>query len=124
MQNIKIGAFLIGVKDLTKSRKFYEKVFGMEIVEFRPPFMQGKLGDFEFNIEENADYREKDWAKHNIGTRKSFTFEVEDVFAFFELATKHGASVIHEPQKQEWGWYDGVIADIDGNEFVIEQEIK
>ncbi len=123
MQKIKVGVMLIGVTDLNIAKPFYEKVFGMEIAEFRPPFMQAKLGDSEFNIEENAPYREKDWAKHNIGSRKAFTFEVEDIFEFIKNAKDNGAVLIQEPVKQAWGWYDAVIADPDGNEFVIEHEI-
>lgn len=124
MQKIKIGVMLIGVSDLKKAKPFYEKVFGIQAVDFRPPFMQGRLGDSEFNIEENADYRSKDWAKHNIGGRKTFTFQVEDIFEFIKNAKDAGATVVEEPVKQKWEWYDAVIADPDGNEFVIEQEIK
>jgi predicted enzyme related to lactoylglutathione lyase len=40
-----------------------------------------------------------------------------------EQAKKHGATIVSEPVKQTWGWYDAVIADFDGNEFVIEQKI-
>lgn len=120
---IKLGVLLIGVIDLNKSRPFYEKVFGIETVEFRPPFMQGKLGDIEFNIEENAEYRHSNWAKKNIGGRKSFTFQVEDIAAFLKIVTEAGGTVIEEPVKQSWGWYDALISDLDGNEFVIEQKI-
>ena len=123
MQKTEIGVMLIGVKDLSKAKPFYEKVFGIEVVDFRPPFMEGKLGDVEFNIEENADYRIEGWAKHNIGTRKSFTFQVDDIFEFIKNAKEAGASVVIEPVKQHWGQYEAVIADPDMNEFIIEQEI-
>jgi predicted enzyme related to lactoylglutathione lyase len=124
MKDIKVGTMLIGVSDLNKSRSFYEKVFGIETIEFRPPFMQGKLGDTEFNIEENASYRDSDWASKNIATRKSFTFQVGDIYKFIDEAKKAGARIVKEPTKQEWGWYEAIIADMDGNEFVIDQEIK
>ncbi len=120
----KIGVLLIGVNDLKKSKPFYEKVFGIQTVEFRPPFMEGRLGDVEFNIEENADHRHANWATKNIGGRKSFTFEVDDIFTFLETVKEAGGRVLEEPVKQEWGWYDAVISDLDGNEFVIEQKVK
>lgn len=123
MQSIRLGVLLIGVSDLNKARPFYESVFDIETVDFRPPFMQGKLGEIEFNIEENASYRSSDWAKKNIGNRKSFTLEVDDIFTFLDNAEKAGARVIEKPTKQEWGWYDAVVSDMDGNEFVIEQKI-
>ena len=121
--NTRLGTILIGVKDLNISRKFYEEILGIEIIDFRPPFMEGKLGDTEFNIEENADYRDSDWAEKNIGGRKSFTLEVDDILKFIENAKINGVKIIHEPKKQDWGWYDAVISDVDGNEFVIEQEV-
>ena len=124
MQKVTFGTILIGVSDLNKARPFYESVFGLVFDEFRPPFASATLGDVEFNIEENADYRASDWAQKNIGTRKSCTFQVEDIFAFMKDATASGATIVKEPIKQKWGWYDGVIADEDGNEFVIEQEAK
>ncbi|MEK7645401.1 MAG: VOC family protein [Patescibacteria group bacterium] len=122
MQKVTFSTILIGVSDLNKARPFYEKVFGLKFDEFRPPFASATLGDIEFNIEENADYRSPDWAQKNIGTRKSCTFRVEDIFVFMKDAVTLGATVVHGPMKQHWGWYDGVIADSDGNEFVIEQE--
>ena len=123
MQKIKLGALLIGVSDLSKAKIFYEKVFGVETVEFRPPFMQGKLGNTEINLEEDAPYRIQDWASKNIGTRKSFSFQVEDIFSFIENAEKNGATILEPAKKQDWGWYDAVISDPDGNELLIEQEI-
>ncbi len=124
MGNIKLGSLLIGVSDLHKARTFYEKVFGMNTVEFRPPFMQANLNGIEFNIEEDAEYRSKDWSKNNIGGRKVFSFYVDDIFEFLNEARTNGATVVEEPKKEPWGWYDAVIADPDGNEFVISQEIK
>ena len=115
---------LIGVTDLNKAKPFYENVFGIVATDFRPPFMQAKLGDTEFNIEEDAEYRMKGWAKHNIGGRKAFSFQVEDIFEFLENAKAYDAIIVEEPIRQQWGWYEAAIADPDGNEFVIEQEIK
>ncbi len=124
MKKISLGSLLIGVSDLNKARTFYEKVFGMKTIEFRPPFMQASLNEIEFNIEEDADYRGKDWSKNNIGGRKAFSFYVDDIFDFITDARACGAIVVEEPKKEPWEWYEAVIADPDGNEFVISQEIK
>ena len=124
MQKVTLGSILIGVSDLNKARPFYENVLGFVFDEFRPPFASAMLGDIEFNIEENADYRALDWAQKNIGGRKSCTLQVENIFTFLKEAAEQGGRVLKEPVKQTWGWYDAVIADIDGNEFVIEQEAK
>lgn len=124
MKNISLGSLLIGVSDLNKARTFYEKVFNMKTIEFRPPFMQADLNGVEFNIEEDADYRKKDWSKNNVGGRKAFSFYVDDIFEFVDNAKSNGAHVVEEPKKEPWGWYDAIISDQDGNEFVISQEIK
>ncbi|MEI6346092.1 MAG: VOC family protein [bacterium] len=124
MQKVTFSTILIGVSDLNKARPFYENVLGFVFDEFRPPFASATLGDIEFNIEENADYRAPDWAQKNIGGRKSCTFQVADIVAFLKEAQQHEAKIVHEAVKQPWGWYTAEIADADGNEFVIEQEAK
>ena len=120
---VKVGSVLIGVTDLEDAKEFYTKVFNLKVEDYRPPFMQAMLGDTEFNIEEDADYRDKDWADENIGGRKSVTFEVDDIFEFFKRAKKYGAEVVKEPEMKPWSWYEGIISDPDENEFVIEQEV-
>jgi len=119
---IKISSILIGVADLNKSRPFYEKVFGFNFDEFRPPFASAMMGDIEFNIEEAAEYRSTDWAKKNVGGRKSVTFETDNLDAFLKIALREGGKIIEEPAKQPWNMYDAVISDLDGNEFIISME--
>ena len=121
---IKISSILIGVSDLNKARPFYEKVFGFSFDEFRPPFASAMMGNTEFNIEEDAEYREKNWGKKNVAGRKSVTFETDNLDAFLETVVQEGGKVVEGPIRQPWGWHNAVISDLDGNEFVIEQEIK
>jgi predicted enzyme related to lactoylglutathione lyase len=119
---VTLGVNLIGVRDLKRARPFYEKIIGMHFIEFRPPFAEATLGKALFNIEEDAQYREKEWAKKNIGGRKSCVFDVKDMDYFLKRATKAGARIIEQPKLQPWGWINAVITDLDGNEFCIEQE--
>ena len=122
-QTIRLGMNIIGVSDLTKSRSFYEHVLGMTFTEFRPPFAEAILGKAVFNIEEDSTEREKGWKQKHIGGRKSCTFQVSNMTTFLAKAIKAGATIIKQPEKRPWGWIDAVIADRDGNEFGIEQEI-
>ncbi len=119
---IKISSILIGVNSLPKAKPFYEKVFGFVFDEFRPPFASAMMGDVEFNIEEDETYRHADWGKKNVGGRKSVTFQTDNLNAFLKIVLQEGGKIIEEPAKQPWGWYNSVISDLDGNEFVIEQE--
>ena len=105
---IQVSSLLIGVRDLNKSRSFFEDVFGMKTIEFRPPFMEGELGGVEFNIEEDAPNRSKNWAKYNIGTRKSFSFGTDDIEAFLKIVEEKGGKIIEPITKQSWGYYEAV----------------
>jgi predicted enzyme related to lactoylglutathione lyase len=121
---VKVSSILIGVSDLNKARPFYENVFGMKFDEFRPPFASATLGDTEFNIEENASYRPSDWSTLYIGGRKQVSFKTDDLDAFLKQAELSGAKIIKEIETKPWGWKESIIADPDGNEFIIEQEIQ
>lgn len=120
---IKVSSILIGVTDLNKSKPFYEEILGMTFDEFRPPFASAKLNGIEFNIEENADYRTKDWAEKYIGGRKQVSFQVDDLEQFLQKSSDFGAEIIQQIETKSWGWKEAIIADIDGNEFIIEQEL-
>lgn len=116
---------LIGVRSLEQSRDFYEHALGMKFLEFRPPFAEAILDDkYLFNIEENADYRSEDWAKHHIGGMKSSVFETDDLEAFLEKVRKYGGTVISGPTKEPWGYTIAHFSDPSGNIFIVEQEDK
>ncbi len=119
---IKVSSILIGVSNLEKSKPFYENVFGMKFEEFRPPFASAMVNDIEFNIEENAPYRSTDWANIYIGGRKHVSFETDDLISFLERAEHCGAKIIKNIEQTPWGWKEAIIADFDGNEFIVEQE--
>ncbi|MES2470777.1 MAG: VOC family protein [Patescibacteria group bacterium] len=119
---LKVSSILIGVSDLNKARPFYENVFGMKFEEFRPPFASAVLDGIEFNIEENASYRSSDWAELYIGGRKQVSFETDNLENFLKQAESLGAKIIKDIETKPWGWKEAIIADLDGNEFIIEQE--
>lgn len=115
---------MIGVKDLNKARDFYERVFGFKFEEFRPPFASSTLDGIEFNIEEDADYRSPDWASLYIGGRKPFSFQTDNLEEFLQTAEQGGAKIIKGIEVKPWGWQEAIIADPDGNEFIVEQEVN
>lgn len=120
---LKVSSILIGVTDLNKARPFYENVFGMKFDEFRPPFASTTLGDIEFNIEENATYRSSDWSKLYIGGRKQVSFQTANLDLFLKHAESFGSKIVKGIETKPWGWKEVIIADPDGNEFIIEQEV-
>lgn len=119
---IKVSSILIGVKDLNISKSFYENILGREFIEFRPPYSLAVQSGIEFNIEEDAEYRNKDWAQIYIGGRKQVAFEVSDLEAFINDLKINNIKIIQGIEVKQWGWKEAIIADIDGNEFIIEQK--
>ena len=120
---LKVSSILIGVNDLNKAKSFYEQVFGFQFKEFRPPFASATFDGIEFNIEENADYRAADWASNYIGGRKHVSFETDNLEQFIAKAESLGTKIIEAPQEKPWGWKEAVIADPNGNEFIVEQKL-
>lgn len=120
---VHVSSILIGVSNLEQARPFYEQVLGMTFGEFRPPFASVTLDGVEFNIEEDAPYCPSTWAATYIGGRKHVSFETDDLNTFLEEATRYGARVVQSSEEKLWGWKEAIIADQDGNEFIIEQEV-
>lgn len=121
---IKISSIVIGVKSLEQAILFYTQVLGVTFNEFRPPFASFEIDNVEFNLEENSPERDIAWAKNYIGGRKGICFVVEDLKSFLLNAEKYHAQIIKQPKIMPWGWIEAVIADGDGNEFLIEQKLQ
>lgn len=119
---VKLGANLIGVKDVTKAKEWYSKIFGMKVVEYRPPeFLEMKLGKNIFYIETANPKRAKGFEEEfNVGGRSSAIFEVGDIHKFISRCRKNRVKIVVMPVKQFWGDWNAVIADPDGNEFIID----
>lgn len=121
---IKFSSILIGTKNLEKARGFYENLLGVKFAEFRAPFASFEFDGIEFNVEEDDDYRKPNWADMYIGGRKPFSFEVTDLDEFLKNAELLGAKVIQSPENKPWGWKEAVLADLDDNEFIVEQRVN
>lgn len=121
---ISLGANLIGVKDILKARAWYTKVFGMKTVECRPPeFLEMKLGTNTFYIETKNPKRAQGFKEEfRVGERSSAIIAVSDIKKFIANCKKLKVKIIVPPVKQFWGGWNAVIADPDGNEFIIDQD--
>ncbi|MBM3230365.1 hypothetical protein FJZ22_01780 [Candidatus Pacearchaeota archaeon] len=121
---ITLGANLIGVKDILKAKKWYAQVFGMKTVECRPPeFLEMTLGKNTFYIETKNPKRAKGFEEEfRVGERSSAIIVVSDMHAFIKKCKKLKVTIIVQPVQQFWGGWNAVIADPDGNEFIIDQD--
>jgi predicted enzyme related to lactoylglutathione lyase len=106
-----------------KSKVFYENVFGVTFDEVRPPFSNFYLNGIEFMVEENTSEREGGWAEKYIGRDMGICLQVENIDEFLKEVVSHGGSLVKEVVKKPWGSLEAKCADIDGNIFIIEQDI-
>lgn len=122
-QKIKLNSVLVGVRDIIKSVKFYESVFGVTFSEIRPPFSCFTFDGIEFNIEEISPERSVGWEEKYIGTAKCIAFEVENMETFLNDVQQAGGKIIVPPRNRPWGWQDAEFSDIDGNIFIVEKKL-
>lgn len=121
--DIRLSANIFFVTDLERSKRWYEDVFGMETVEYRPPeFLEMKLGEAVFYIETANDRRAEGFKEARVGGRMSAIFRVDGLVDTLEEMRTKGACVVVEPVRQFWGGWNAVIADPDGNEFVLDDD--
>lgn len=120
---VSFSAILIGVKDIMKSKDFYEKMLGVTFDEVRPPFSNFYLNGIEFMVEENTAEREDGWSQKYIGRDMGICFQVENMDEFLKDVVSHGGAIVTGVIKKPWGSLEAKFADIDGNIFIIEQNI-
>ena len=120
---VDFGAVLIGVRDILKSKPFYENVFGVMFDEVRPPFSSFTMNGIEFQLEENIPERSEGWEQKYIGTPKGFCFETDDLEGFLKRVTENGGTHT-EVTQHPWGYKDAHFTDVDGNDFIVEQKIE
>ena len=123
MLHAKLSATIIFVTDQPRAKSWYEKVFGMKSIDYRPPeFLEMVLNKDHFYIETESPKRAPGLRNVYIGVRPSAIFVVDNIQKFINHAKKSGATIIVEPVQQFWGDWNAVIADPDGNEFIIDSE--
>ena len=120
---VNLNSLLIGVSSIERSKPFYENVFEVKFDEVRPPFSCFSMNGIEFDIEENSPERSSDWLQKHLGTPKPISFKVENIDDFLSLVLKNNGTVIKEPVVKPWGWREASFADLDGNIFIVEQEV-
>lgn len=118
----RLEANVIFVSDVARAEEWYARMLGMVTVELRPPeFLHMRLGGHSFFIETPSPRRAAGFEGGPVGGRSSVVFGVADVGAFCTFAAAAGAVIRVAPVRQHWGGVNAVIADPDGNEFVLDQ---
>ena len=98
------AATLLIVKDIIKSRQFYERVLGLKLISIH----EGRL-HFEYGGHLIVMFQGESDAiahKHGFDSNSALVFSVEDLDSKINELKSHGVIFIHEtPSKNSWGRY-------------------
>jgi len=120
----RLVAVVLEVSDVDQSMALYQDAFGLDLHE------SDHAGDDRWTSGRHAAaswtegafvhfalYASKEGA---VTSHAQVAFEVEDIDAAHERATKAGAAVVHEPKVQPWG-ISARYRDFDGNTIELTQ---
>lgn len=119
----RVRANLIWVRDVVAAKSWYETVLGFVTIEehANDGFLRMKLGTDEFFIEHHNP--EIHPAFHGApGGRRSFILEADDLVTTIHEIEQKGGKIVQPATKQFYGGWNAIIADPDGNEFLLIEE--
>ena len=113
----------LGVKDLAKSKAFYNDVLGWMPFQDNGGIVMYKLNGMILSLYAQHELME-DAQVSNNGSGSRFTLaqclrSVEEVDALFAELKKSLVTITKEPVKVFWGGYSGYFADPDGHLWEI-----
>jgi len=121
---VSLGAHLIFVANVEASKTFYRDILGLELVEENPHFTEYTLPGGRLYVEEKSPDRAKGFENGRIGGATGIVFAVDGIKAVVEELRSRDVKIIVEPVEQAWGGWNAVIADPDGNEFILDEDYE
>lgn len=119
----RVSLITLGVRDLARSRAFYEALDwrtgaepGDDVVFFQAGDMVIALWDRERLAEDSCVRDEGGWGGVTLALNMGSPGEVDEVT---EQARAAGATVAREPAETFWGGYSSVFVDPDGHPWEI-----
>ncbi len=107
------------VRDLSRSRAFYEELFGMKVVWAPEPdnvYLSSGSDNLALHQVASAELAEvkkpEEQALDHLGFIMS---SPEAVDQLFKRAEQHGTKIVHGPKRHRDGSYSFYVADPDGN---------
>jgi predicted enzyme related to lactoylglutathione lyase len=96
----------------------------METVEYDPDylFLKMRSAGVTFYVEAPNEKLAAGLNAHAIGARSQAVFHVNDLLTEMQRLQTLGIAVIVPPTKQYYGGFDAIIADPDGNEFILHEK--
>jgi len=124
--NTSITAITLGVHDIDRARRFYERGLGCSVEQEADGFVALSLGDAASTLAlytVDALAADAGVEARGIGFRGAamsfITDAAADVDSVFEAARSVGGTVIKPAKTQFWGGYTGYVADPDGHLWKI-----
>ncbi|WP_285567797.1 VOC family protein [Streptomyces sp. RTGN2] len=113
------------VEDVVEAKRFYQNVFGLEVIFENEDSAVVKLSNTLINllVTENAPtlVEPHPIAAPDAGARLLLTIEVEDVNAVCAELVEHGVSLLNGPTDRPWGRRTAAFADPSGNVWEVAQ---
>lgn len=117
-----LGAHPIFVSDVEKVKNFYRDILGLELTEENPHFTEYRIDGGTLYVEEKNPDRAKGFDSVHIGGPTGIVLAVDDIKTTVEELRMKGVAITAEPIEQVWGGWNAVIADADGNEFILDED--
>jgi catechol 2,3-dioxygenase-like lactoylglutathione lyase family enzyme len=120
----RISMITLGVDDIKKSIKFYEKGLNLPRIDSPPEVAFFNLNGTWLGLYGREALAEDAQVPFEPGAFNSFSLahnlpSEDEVDAVFEEAIKAGATSVKKPQKVFWGGYSGYFKDLDGHLWEI-----
>ncbi len=117
-----LGAHLIFVSDVEASKAFYRDILGFALVEENPHFTEYTLPGGRLYVEEKNPSRAKGFENIHIGGPTGIVLAVDDIRAAIDELRRAGVTILVEPIQQTWGGWNAIIADVDGNQLILDED--
>lgn len=115
------------VEDLELASKFYQDIFGLEVVYKDDVSMVVKLRNLMINLLQISEAPQlvapMPVAGSGMGSRLLLTIKVEDVDAVCDELEQHGVALLNGPIDRPWGRRTAAFADPAGNVWEVAQEL-
>ncbi|WP_328904580.1 MULTISPECIES: VOC family protein [unclassified Streptomyces] len=113
------------VEDVVAAKRFYQDVFGLEVVFENEDSAVVKLSNTMINllVTDNAPtlVEPRPVAAPEAGARLLLTIEVEDADAVCAELVEHGVTLLNGPVDRPWGRRTAAFADPSGNVWEVAQ---
>ena len=115
------------VEDLAEARRFYDEVFGLEVIYEDDASAVVKMSNLIINllrVSNAAALVEPIPVAAPGGSRALLTIEVDDADAVCADLRAHGVTLLNGPTDRPWGRRTAAFADPAGNTWEIAQELS